>query len=160
VKGSTFRRCRGCLRQFTEFLTDARYGWVAGCEREFGPGNHPVAICHGWNTIAHLNDYEGDPEARPFVREEMQRFLDYADDQVDRVARSKRKGTLAAYRDATLFKVMYGWKGLRRTETSRLDMADWGGIRRYRSSAGTGCCMSGSGRLRAASRRGGGTLPR
>jgi len=32
---------------------------------------------------------------------------------------------LAAYRDATLFKVIYGW-GLRRTETSRLDVADWG----------------------------------
>jgi site-specific recombinase XerD len=55
----------------------------------------------------------------------MQRFLDYADDQVERAARSKRKGTLAAYRDATLFKVMYGW-GLRRTETSKLDLADWG----------------------------------
>jgi integrase/recombinase XerC len=122
---STIRGYQGCLRQFTEFLTDARYGWAAACEREFGQGNHPVAICHEWNTIAHLNDYEGDPEARPFTREEMQRFLDYADDQVDRAARSKRKGALAAYRDATLFKVMYGW-GLRRTETSKLDLADWG----------------------------------
>jgi site-specific recombinase XerD len=84
-----------------------------------------VAICHEWNTIAHLNDYEGDPEARPFTRDEMQRFLDYADEQVDRAVRGRRKGALAAYRDATLFKVMYGW-GLRRTETSKLDLADWG----------------------------------
>ncbi len=38
---------------------------------------------------------------------------------------AKRKGVLVAYRDATLFKVLYGW-GLRRTETSRLDVADWG----------------------------------
>ena len=38
---------------------------------------------------------------------------------------ARRKGALAAYRDATLFKVMYGW-GLRRTETSKLDLADWG----------------------------------
>ena len=38
---------------------------------------------------------------------------------------SKRKGALAAYRDATLFKVIYGW-GLRRTETSKLDLADLG----------------------------------
>ena len=38
---------------------------------------------------------------------------------------ARRKGALAAYRDATLFKVIYGW-GLRRTETSRLDVADWG----------------------------------
>jgi DNA-binding Xre family transcriptional regulator len=83
------------------------------------PGAAPVAVCHEWNTIAHLNDYEGSPEARPFTREELQRFLDYADDQVERAARSKRKGALAAYRDATIFKVIYGW-GLRRTETARL----------------------------------------
>ena len=84
-----------------------------------------MPICHEWNTIAHLNDYEGGPEARPFTREELQRFLDYADDQVDRAVRAKRKGALAAYRDATLFKVIYGW-GLRRTETSKLDVVDWG----------------------------------
>jgi integrase/recombinase XerC len=106
---STIRSYQCTLRQFTEFLVDARYGWAAECENAFGPGRHPVAICHEWNTIAHLNDYEGDPEARPFTREEMQRFLDYADEQVDRAAKGKRKGALAAYRDATLFKVMYGW---------------------------------------------------
>jgi site-specific recombinase XerD len=122
---STIRAYQGCLRQFSEFLTDARYGWAVACEREFGPGSYPVAICHEWNTIAHLNDYEGDPEARPFTREEMQRLLDYADEQVDRAVKAKRKGALAAYRDATLFKVMYGW-GLRRTETSKLDVVDWG----------------------------------
>ena len=86
---------------------------------------HPVAICHEWNTIAHLNDYEGSPEARPLTRQELQRFLDYADEQVERAVKAQRKGALAAYRDATLFKVVYGW-GLRRTETSRLDLADWG----------------------------------
>ena len=122
---STVRAYQGSLRQFSEFLADARCGWAVACEREFGPGSHPVAICHEWNTVAHLNDYEGDPEARPFTREEMQRFLDYADEQVDRAVRARRKGALAAYRDATLFKVMYGW-GLRRTETSRLDLVDWG----------------------------------
>ena len=95
------------------------------CEEAFGPGVHPVPICHEWNTIAHLNEYEGNPEARPFTREELQRFLDYADDQVERAVRAKRKGALAAYRDATLFKVIYGW-GLRRTETAKLDLADWG----------------------------------
>src|SRR4051794_6579694 len=122
---STIRSYQCTIRQFTEFLVDARYGWAAACEEAFGPGRHPVAICHEWNTIAHLNDYEGDPEARPFTREEMQEFLDYADEQVDCAVRAKRKGALAAYRDATLFKVMYGW-GLRRTETSKLDLVDWG----------------------------------
>jgi integrase/recombinase XerC len=122
---ATIRGYQTELRLFSGYLTDARYGWAAACEREFGPGVHPVPICHEWNTIAHLNEYEGSPEARPFTRGELQRFLDYAGEQVDRAARAKRKGALAAYRDATLFKVIYGW-GLRRTETARLDLADWG----------------------------------
>ncbi len=112
---STIRSYQCTLRLFTEFLTDGRYGWAVACEEEFGPGRHPAAICHEWNTIAHLSDYEGSPEARPFTRVEMQRFLDYADEQVGRAVAARRKGALAAYRDATLFKVMYGW-GLRRTE--------------------------------------------
>jgi site-specific recombinase XerD len=122
---STIRGYQCSLRLFTEYLTGSRYGWVAECVDAFGPGVHPVVVCHEWNTIAHLNDYEGNPEARPFTRQEMQRFLDYADQQVERAVRAGRKGVLAAYRDATLFKVMYGW-GLRRTETSKLDLVDWG----------------------------------
>ena len=123
---STVRGYQTDLRLFTEFLCDnARYGWGSACEREFGPGVFPVPIVHEWNSIAHLQSYEGRPEARPFSREEVQRFIDYADDQVERAVRARRKGALAAYRDATLFKVMYGW-GLRRTETSKLDVADWG----------------------------------
>jgi len=125
LKPSTIRGYQTDLRLFSEYLTDGRYGWALACEQAFGPGRHPVPICHEWNTIAHLNDYEGDPEARPFTREELQRFLDYADDQVERAVSAKRKGALAAYRDATLFKVIYGW-GLRRTETARLDVTDWG----------------------------------
>lgn len=120
---STVRSYQGIVRLFTELLIDARYGWVPACEEAFG--TFPVAICHEWNTLPHLQDYEGDPEARPFTREELQLFLDYADDQVDRAVRAKRKGALAAYRDATLFKVIYGW-GLRRTETSKLDVVDFG----------------------------------
>jgi len=122
---STIRHYQGGLRLFTDYLTDPRYGWVRECEKEFGPGIHPVPIVHEWNTIAHLNDYEGNPEARPFTRDELQLFFDYADDQVERAVSSGRKGALAAYRDATLFKVIYGW-GLRRTEAAKLDLIDWG----------------------------------
>ena len=122
---STVRNYQMELRLFSEFLCDSRYGWVAACEAEFGPGKHPVPICHEGNTHRHLSQYEGSPEARPFTREELQRFLDYADDQVERAVRAKRKGALAAYRDATLFKVVYGW-GLRRTESAKLDVVDWG----------------------------------
>ena len=125
LASSTIRSYQCTLRQFSEFLIDGRYGWAVACEQAFGPGRHPVAIAHEWNTIAHLNDYEGSPEARPFTRAELQRFLDYADEQVERAVGSRRKGALAAYRDATVFKVIYGW-GLRRTETSKLDVADFG----------------------------------
>ena len=122
---STIRGYQTDLRLFTELLADnARYGWASACERQFGAGVYPVPIVHEWNSIAHLQSYEGSPEARPFTRQEVQRFLDYADDQVERAVRARRKGALAAYRDATLFKTMYGW-GLRRTETSKLDLADW-----------------------------------
>jgi integrase/recombinase XerC len=102
---------------------DGRYGWAAVCEEVFG--TFPVAVFHEWNTVAHLQGYEGSPEARPFSREELQRFLDYADEQVARAVRCGRKGALAAYRDATLFKVVYGW-GLRRTEAAKLDLLDFG----------------------------------
>jgi site-specific recombinase XerD len=120
---STVRSYQGDLRQFTEYLTDGRYGWAVECEKAFG--TYPVPIVHEWNTIAHLNGYEGDPEARPFTREELQRFLDYADEQVERAVKAKRKGALAAYRDATVYKVIYGW-GLRRTEAAKLDLVDFG----------------------------------
>ncbi len=120
---STIRGYQTDLRLFSEYVIDGRYGWAVECEKAFG--TFPVAICHEWNTIAHLNEYEGDPQARPFTREELQRFLDYADDQVERAVRARRKGVLAAYRDATMFKVLYAW-GLRRTECSKLDMVDFG----------------------------------
>jgi hypothetical protein len=106
---STIRGYQTDLRLFSEYLCDGRYGWAPECEKAFGPGAHPVPVCQEWNTIAHLNEYEGSPEARPFTREELQRFLDYADEQVERAVKAKRKGALAAYRDATLFKVIYGW---------------------------------------------------
>lgn len=122
---STVRNYQVDLRLFSEYLTDGRYGWGVVCEEAFGPGAHPVPICHEWNTLAHLDAYEGSPEARPFTRQELQAFFDYADDQVGRAVAAGRKGALAAYRDATLFKVAYGW-GLRRTETAKLDLVDWG----------------------------------
>ncbi|MEK8107295.1 hypothetical protein NKG94_22875 [Micromonospora sp. M12] len=119
---------------FSEFLTDGRYGWVVACEEAFG--TFPVPIWHEWNTVAHLNQYEGRPESRAFTRAELQRFLDYADEQVDRAVKAGRKGALASYRDATVFKVVYGW-GLRRTETAKLDLIDWTRSPTPRSSAST-----------------------
>ncbi|MFI1286749.1 tyrosine-type recombinase/integrase [Streptomyces sp. NPDC020858] len=119
---STIRGYQTAMRLFCDYITSPHYQWPQECESRFG--THPVQICHEWNTAAHLVDYEGGPERRPMTREEIQHFLDYADDQVERAVRLGRKGALAAYRDATMFKVIYGW-GLRCTETSKLDITDF-----------------------------------
>ena len=86
------------------------------CEKQFGPGVHPVPICHEWNTITHLNDYEGDLEAWLFTREELQRFLIIPTNRSKRAVRAKRKGALSADPDATLFKAAYAWAAHRDLE--------------------------------------------
>lgn len=58
------------------------------------------------------------------TRNEIQLLLDYTDDQVEQAVHRGRKGALQAYRDATVFNVLYGW-GLRPTEASRLDDTDF-----------------------------------
>lgn len=118
---STIRGYQHILGLFVDFVCDPRYGWVTECEQRFGRA--PALICHEWNTAAHVSVFEGRPGRRPLTAVELQRFFDYADDQVERVAGSGRKGTLAAFRDATLFKVVYAW-GLRRREAVMLDVAD------------------------------------
>jgi integrase/recombinase XerC len=119
---STVRSYEGTLAAFLDYVCDARYGWVAECEQQVGA--RPVQVCHEGNTAVHAADYEGRPERRPLTRGELQAFLDAADDHVERAAGSRRKGWLAAFRDATLFKVIYGW-GLRRREAAMLDVTDF-----------------------------------
>lgn len=118
---STIRGYQAHLALFCEYICDSRYGWVAISEEHFG--SHPVQVCTEWNRARHAADYEGDPRRRPFTPTELQAFFDYADDEVDRIRRTGRKGALAAFRDAALFKVVYGW-GLRRREAVMLDGAD------------------------------------
>lgn len=118
---STIRQYQGTLRIFCDYLTSPHYDWPEQCLQRFG--THPVQVCHEWNTTAHLTDYEGNPGRRPLTRRELQAFFDYADDQVELAASSRKKGALSAYRDATLFKVIYGW-GLRSNEALMLDNAD------------------------------------
>ena len=78
---STIRGYQTDLRLFSEYLCDARYGWAAECEAQFG--THPVQICHEWNTAVHVARLRGQAEAgAPFTRAELQAFFDYADDQV------------------------------------------------------------------------------
>jgi integrase/recombinase XerC len=154
---STIRNYQMELRLFSEFLVDGRYGWAVACEEAFG--THPVPICHEWNTRLHLSQYEGRPEARPFTREELQRFFDYADDQVERAVAAKRKGALAAYRDATVFKVIYAW-GCAAPRPRNWIWPAGAATRRRQSSAGSGCCTSATARPSGASRPAGATSPR
>jgi integrase/recombinase XerC len=119
---ATIRSYQRALACFLDYLTDGRYGWAAECEARFG--TYPVQVCHEWNTAVHAADYEGRPERRPFTRAELQAFFDFTDDRVAAVRERGRKGWLAAFRDATLFKVTYAW-GLRRREAAMLDVADF-----------------------------------
>jgi integrase/recombinase XerC len=120
---STIRNYAGSVAAFCEYVTDPAYGWAGECEQRFG--THPVQVCHEWNIAVHAQDAEGDPSRRAFTVDELQDLFDYADDQVERTRAAGRKGWLAVFRDATLFKVAYGF-GLRRREAAMLDVADFG----------------------------------
>jgi integrase/recombinase XerC len=118
---STIRGYHLTLRMFCDYLTDARYEWHRQCRDRFA--QVPSQVCHEWNTVAHLNEYEGRPERRPLTYDEVQRLFDYADEQVERITTSGRKGALAALRDAQMIKTCYAF-GLRRNELCRLDLAE------------------------------------
>ena len=119
---STVRSYQGAVSMFLDYACDPRYGWAAECRQRVG--SVPVQVFHEGNTAVHAAEYEGRPERRPLTRAELQTFFDAADDYVEKAACSRRKGQLAAFRDATLFKVVYGW-GLRRREAAMLDVADF-----------------------------------
>lgn len=121
VKRSTIRGYQTTVRLFCDFLTDQRYGWQSECLVRFGVA--PQQICHDWNTIAHLLDYEGDPGRRALTFDELEQFFDAADARVEAIVRTKRKGALAALRNAQMFKTIYAF-GLRRAECIGLDVAD------------------------------------
>ena len=125
LRASTLRVIQEAVRHFLRDVTDpACLDWPAPCMQRFG--THPVQVCHEWNMAVHVHvqDAEGDSRKRAFTRDELQALFDYADDQVTVIRAAGRKGWLAAFREATLFKVAYGY-GLRRTETAMLDTADF-----------------------------------
>lgn len=118
---STIRGYHLVLRMFCDYLIDQRYEWVRQCRDRFG--QVPSQICHEWNTTAHLNDYEGRPQRRPFSYDEIEDLFGYLDERVERIAISGRKGSLAALRDAHMVKTTYAY-GLRRNELCRLELVD------------------------------------
>jgi len=118
---STIRGYHHTLRLFCDYLLDGRYGWVEQCEQRFGM--IPSQVCHDFNTAAHLVEYEGRPDRRPFTYDELQHLFDYVDMRVERAQSSGRKGALSALRDAQMIKTAYAF-GLRRRELCMLDLAD------------------------------------
>jgi integrase/recombinase XerC len=122
IARSTLRSYQEALRMFCAFITDPAYGWAEQCEARFG--THPVQVVHEWNSAVHVADYEAEPTKRAFTLAELQALFDHADQQVAKIRARGRKGWLPAFRDATLFKVAYGF-GLRRNETRMLDLADF-----------------------------------
>ncbi|MGH9248982.1 MAG: tyrosine-type recombinase/integrase [Acidimicrobiales bacterium] len=121
LAASTIRGYHVTVRLFCDYLTDIRYGWARECADRFG--QVPSQVCHDYNTVAHLVDYEGRPGRRPFGYDELQHLFDFLDTRVERVARSGRKGALAALRDAQMVKTAYAF-GLRRNELCRLEVVD------------------------------------
>ncbi len=118
---STLRNYQMSVQLFCSYVTDRRYGWDEVCEQRFG--THPVQVFHEWNTGAHRDQSEARPGNRPLSRTELQTFFDYCDERVATVNRNGRKGWLAAFRDAVLFKTIYAF-GLRRREAAMLELAD------------------------------------
>lgn len=122
LAASTIRGYQGAVRLFCDYVCSPHYGWVDECMERFD--THPVQVCHEWNTLPHLQDYEGKPGRRPLTRAELQRMLDHADAEVSRLLDEHRKGALPAFRDATLMKVAYAW-GMRPSEAVGLDITDF-----------------------------------
>lgn len=121
---ATVRNYQMAVALFCGYVADPRYRWIEVCEQHFDA--HPIQVFHEWNTVVHRSEYEGRPGNRPLSRDELQAFFDYCDARVGAVHSNGRKGWLAAYRDAVLFKVIYGW-GLRRREAAMLEIVDWSG---------------------------------
>ena len=118
---STIRGYHLTLRMFCDYLLDGRYGWITECEQRFDA--IPSQVCHDFNTVAHLNEYEGRPGRRPFTYDELQHLFDFLDTRVEQTAHSGRKGAWAALRDAQMVKTCYAY-GLRRRELCNLDIPD------------------------------------
>ena len=120
---STVRGYQVAVRGFCSFVTDPAYGWVEQCLGRFD--THPVQVITELNAARHVADVESVPAKRAFTRAELQDLFDYADEQVALKRAHRKKGWLAAFRDATLLKTAYSF-GLRRTETAMLDVSDFG----------------------------------
>jgi site-specific recombinase XerD len=122
LRVSTLRGYEIDIKLFCEYLTDARYPWMAECTKQFGVT--PTQVFHEDNSIVHVSDFEGDPGRRPLTYDEVQALFDAADGLAARIRSKRRKGAIPAVRDAALLKCVYAF-GLRRQEAVMLDLVDF-----------------------------------
>jgi len=122
VSHATLRGYQSALRAFTSYISNPDYGWDVICETHFG--THPAQVFFDWNTARHGQEYDGRPSKRPYTREEISALFEHADDAVQRIGSSGRKGWQAAYRDSTMMKLAYGY-GLRFNELRHLQTVDF-----------------------------------
>lgn len=148
VAHSTLRNYHSILREFTSYISNPAYGWDRICEKYFG--THPAQVFFDWNTAGHVQEYDGQPTKRPYTREEISALFDHADDEVERVGHSGRKGWQAAYRDAVMMKVAYAY-GLRFNELRHLQTVDFARNPHAREFGGFGVCKVRYGKSRRGS---------
>lgn len=118
---STARGTQLAIRMFCSYLVDDRYGWVELCLNKFGAA--PTQVLHEWNSVVHVNEFEGRPGRRALTYDEVQALFDAADGEVELIRRRARKGSVQALRNAVLLKTVYAY-GLRRSESVGLDLSD------------------------------------
>lgn len=148
VSHSTLRGYHSALRAFTSYISNPDYGWDRICEKYFG--THPAQVFFDWSTAPHVQEYDGRPNKRPYTREELVALFDHADDEVERIGASGRKGWQAAYRDAVMMKIAYGY-GLRFNEVRRLQTVDLARNPHAREFGAFGVCKVRFGKAKRAS---------
>lgn len=148
VAHSTLRSYHGALKAFTSYISNPDYGWDVVCEKYFG--THPAQVFFDWNTASHVQEHDGRPSKRPFTRQELNALFEHADDEVERIGASGRKGWQAAYRDAVMLKVAYSY-GLRFNELRHLQSVDFARNPHAREFKAFGVCKVRYGKSRRAS---------
>lgn len=148
ISHSTLRSYHAALRAFSTYICNPDYGWDRVCERYFG--THPAQVFFDWNTAAHVQEYDAKPTKRPYTREELDMLFTHADDEVERIGASSRKGWQAAYRDAVMMKVAYGY-GLRFNELRHLQTIDFAANPHAREFGRYGVCKVRYGKARRGS---------
>ena len=148
VSHSTLRGYHSALRAFTSYISNPDYGWDRICEKYFG--TIPAQVFFDWNTAPHVQEYDGRPTRRPYTREEISALFDHADDEVERVGKSGRKGWQAAYRDAVMMKIAYAY-GLRFNELRHLQTVDFARNPHAREFGAFGVCKVRYGKARRGS---------